>query len=137
MNMQESYNDILDTLSELRKARSIIQDNIKDIITTEARPLWQRWNIYQDACNDFIYYNLNPWVLEFNFMKDLGWEWYDDFYYDRHRTVCLSDLYDQIFENLACGVDEARYEQEFVHEWLPKIQEEIMACGFTHFTYDW
>lgn len=107
-----------------------IQDRLKDTsIALEAR-----WAAYHRLCDEGVLCSNE--IYGDGYLSTLGdnLTLYDDFSVDRHQTEQYIDMYEHIMEAIG------EYQKELVEareQNLAAWQEEVLASGYSSFTYDW
>jgi len=139
------FKEIMDQLKDMGESRKLASDAIKLIFQNKNHSVSDRWEIFCEAVESNAFCEENCYGMDFDFMKENSWEWYDDFCHDRYKTVCLVDLVGQIDEmwwgEIAFTKDEQILsDQEFdemIEPRLNAVKEEIMQSGYSSFVFDW
>jgi hypothetical protein len=139
--------ELLLIIEDLEQTQKLVTYNLNKLFIDKNISLEERWELYCRACETKVFHEEHYYSLDFKFMKDNNWEWYEDFCGDRYKTIYLHDLVDDILEHLwgEIGFDNESYTpiitdnefQEIVEPRMDLIKEEILACGYASFIYDW
>lgn len=127
-------NDIQNLITETIGLLDVIKSRKADILAffaNEEIPLETRWDLFVKAPEILV--NRSPWVMRYDALDEaFGGEvvWYDDFYVERHETVCMVDLltHDTLVEN--------SYFKDNPDN-INALKEEILSTGIRTWVYDW
>jgi hypothetical protein len=134
---EASMSSLSIAVEQLVDARKKIDEQLQNIIgllTDSGESLDERWGAYTALVKNNILVKNESYGD--GYLNTLGpnLTQYDDFYNDRGVTVQYIDMYDQMLEA------DGEYQKDLVEARdnnLAKWQEQVLASGYSSFTYDW
>jgi hypothetical protein len=129
-NLTDTVSRLIEAVETAKNGLAPILEQLKD----PSIPLDERWKAYTDLVKAGVLDNNE--IYGDGFVDTLGENLtlYDDFYVERHETRDFIDMYDHIMES------DGDYQKELVaarETNLAAWQEEVLASGYSSFTYDW
>lgn len=129
--IKETVKSIIQQMDEARSA-------LHSVLADKTIPLEERWELFCETPKDML--NEQSYIVHFS---TYDFSWYDDFYCERHQTMYMADLIDNI-EYAIEDYDEnyeynKGYEKFFKDkpEKLDELKEEILADALYSFEFDW
>lgn len=128
---------ILEVLRNVDEQKEVLVNDVQNIIKNIAIPLDQRWNLFVSAQ---AYMPYSGWVMHFDCLEvDNDFNWYDDFNIERHETVELIDIVEEILDDKKWYTDHPS--DDHGAKWLTfnldVFKEEILQRGMRGFIFDW
>lgn len=117
--------DFEDIEQRLKKAVA----KLKEVLVDKSLPLYGRWGLFEKFSK---YLETKTFVVNLNELEKFGWfTFYDTFSIEKYETVDLSDIIVMIQESIEYG------DQQLKEVDIDALKEEILACGYGSFVYDW
>lgn len=118
----DNVDELNDQISIFLKFEKDLKDYLIVYFKNKSISLEDRWATFERIGHIFP---IHPWYISLKELDSNNLEWYDDFGYDRYRTVHFRDVVQTIEENYTTDVD------------LNKLKEQILETGCFGFNYDW
>ena len=120
------------------------QVEFEALIQDKETPLEKRWHLFEIAVGNDLYVKVDSYVLHLNTLESKkGFSWYDNFYYDRYKTVNLVEVVYNLETYLAeiaepeCNWATPEKAILKTQEEIDALKEEILQTGYSAFVYDW
>ena len=104
--------------------KEALVNEVQLFIANKDLPLDDRWALF-DKAESLL--PIDSWVITLNQIEKNGYEWYDDFNYERFETVKFTWLLDKVLD----------YPEKYKKIVIRDLMEEILSTGVAGFKYDW
>lgn len=102
-----------------------IREDLKVFLVDKDYQLDERWRIFKKA-SELGLLETNSYSLDFKILEDKKINIGEDVYIDRYQTYDLANL-----------IGTWRIAEKLTKEEIDILKEEILACGYGSFVYDW
>jgi len=104
--------------------KEALVNEVQLFIANKDLPLDDRWALF-DKAESLL--PIDSWVITLNQVEGKGYEWYDDFGFERFETVRFTSVLDRVLDDT----------EKFKKIVIRDLMEEILSTGMAGFKYDW
>lgn len=118
----DNVDELNEQISKFLKLDKDLKDYLITYFKNKSISLEDRWITFKRIGKILP---IKPWYVNLKELDDNNLEWYDDFGYDRYRTVEFLEVVETIEENDNMDVN------------LDELKEQILETGCFGFNNDW
>lgn len=118
----DNIDEMHEELKRFKSLKKELTEYCSTYLKNKNLPLEDRWKLFVENKNLFP---IHSWILHFKDLDKNHIEYYDDFGYERYRTIEFDELVNCIEEGTYDNVN------------LNNLKEEMLLSGVSGFIFDW